>query len=239
MKLDVLAIGAHPDDVELSCGGTLAKLVKNGRVVGIVDLTQGELGTRGSAEIRAREAAEAARILGVSVRENLQIPDGNIENSMANRHKLIQAIRNFRPEVILFPFSSDRHPDHEGAHVLCKEAWFQSGLEKVPTEYKGKRQAAFRPRTFYNFMQWFEFAPSFVVDVTEEYDQSMQAIKAFKSQFHDPSSDEPDTVLSSPEFMEMLRVRREYYGDRIGCRYGEPFYSVNLVGIADILSIRP
>lgn len=234
MKLDVLAIGAHPDDVELSCGGTLIKLVKQGRKVGIVDLTEGELGTRGSPDIRKREAAEAARIIGATARECLHMPDGNIEASMENRLELVRMIRKYQPEVLLMPYSVDRHPDHERAFALCREAWFSSGLEKVETTLDGARQTPFRPRAYYSFMQWYEFAPSFVVDISEEYEQRMNAVRAFRSQFHDPTSNEPETVLTSPDFIEMLRTRYEYYGDRIGKKYGEPFFSHAMVGVQDI-----
>ena len=190
--------------------------MRQGRSVGIVDLTDGELGTRGTPEIRAREAVEAAGILGVQVRESLSLPDGDIQNSVENRLQLIRIIRKYRPEVLLFPFYTDRHPDHANAHILCREAWFYSGLEKIETLDLNVRQEPHRPRNYYNYMQWFEFIPSFIVDITEEYDQRMEAVRSFKSQFHDPSSRERETALSTPEFMEMLRTRLEYYGDRIG-----------------------
>lgn len=237
MKLDVLAIGAHPDDIELACGGTIIKLVKQGRKVGIVDITDGELGTRGSREIRAEEAKKAASIMGVSVRESLGIADGNLENTPENRLKLIQAIRRHTPDVLLFPFSTDRHPDHEHAHVLCKESWFYAGLEKIVTFENEIRQKSFRPRNYYNYMQWFEFVPSFVVDITGEYDQRMEAVRAFASQIYDPKSKETDTVLSTPEFLEMLRTRFEYHGDRIGRKYGEPFFSPTGIRVTDLYSL--
>jgi bacillithiol biosynthesis deacetylase BshB1 len=237
LKLDVLAIAAHPDDIELSCGGTIIKLVKQGRKVGIVDLTEGELGTRGTREIRALEAQKAAAILGVTVRDNLGIPDGNIENTVENRVKLISALRRYKPDVLLFPFHTDRHPDHVNAHVLCREAWFFSGIDKIETTYRDVKQDAHRPRNYYNYMQWFEFVPSFVVDVSAEYLQRLDAVKAFRSQFHDPSSEEKETVLSTPEFLEMIRCRLEYYGDRIGKKYGEPFFSPSYVSVTDLFSL--
>jgi len=237
MKLDVLAFGAHPDDIELACGGAVIKLVKQGRKVGIVDLTEGELGTRGTREIRAHEAADATQILGVHLREGLGISDGNIENSMENRLKVIRVIRKHQPEVVLFPFHSDRHPDHEHAHVLCREASFYSGLEKIETLDQQMKQEPYRPRNYYNYMQWFEFIPSFIVDVTDEFEQRMEAMKAFKSQLHNPASNEPMTALSTPEFLEMVRTRLEYYGDRIGAKYGEPFYSPSSIGISDLFSL--
>ena len=238
MKLDVLAIGAHPDDVELACGGTIIKLVKQGRKVGLADLTDGELGTRGTREIRAREASDAAKIMGVEMRESLSIPDGNIEVNTENRFKVIRLIRQYQPDVLLFPYQIDRHPDHEHAHTLCREAWFYAGLQKIETIVDGQRQEPFRPRAYYHFMQWHEFTPSFIVDISNEFEQRMKCVKAFKSQFHDPKSSDRETVLSSPEFMEMLRTRLEYYGDKIGKRYGEPFYSFTTVIVNDLFALH-
>jgi bacillithiol biosynthesis deacetylase BshB1 len=237
LKLDVMAIGAHPDDVELSCGGIIAKLVKAGKQVGLVDLTEGELGTRGTPEIRAQEASEAARLLGVKVRENLGMPDGNIELSIENRLTVIAAIRRYRPEILLFPHWLERHPDHEHAHQLCREAWFYSGLSKIRTTFGGAEQEPFRPRSYYHFMQTYEFVPSFVVDISAEFEQRMQAVRAFRSQVFDPESTEPQTFLSTPDFLHMLETRFAYYGDRIGRKYGEPFYSINFTGIDDIFTL--
>ena len=238
MKLDVLAIGAHPDDVELTCGGTIIKLVKQGRSVGILDLTQGELGTRGDSRTRGRESANAASVMGVALRENLKLPDGNIEPTMEHRLKLVHVIRRLKPDVLLFPYHVDRHPDHERSHVLCREAWFSAGLQKVKTSVRGKSQDPFRPRAYYHYMQWFEFVPSFIVDVTEEFDQRMETMRAYRSQFHDPASREPGTILSTPEFLEMVRTRLEYYGDRIGRKYGEPFYSPALPEVKDLFTLN-
>jgi bacillithiol biosynthesis deacetylase BshB1 len=238
MKLDVLAIGAHPDDVDLSCGGTVAKLVKQGRRVGIADLTRGELGTRGSREIRAAEAAEAARILGVQVRVNLGMPDGNLETTLQNRLNIVRTIRQYQPDVLLFPYPVDRHPDHEHAHTLCREAWFAAGLAKIETTFHGKSQEPFRPRAYYHFMQWFEFQPSFIIDISDEFEQRMECVRAFKSQFYDPESNERQTILSTPEFLEMLRTRLAYYGDKIGKKYGEPFYSVTAVNVRDLFELN-
>ncbi|MFN0158855.1 MAG: bacillithiol biosynthesis deacetylase BshB1 [Bacteroidota bacterium] len=237
MKLDVLAIGAHPDDVELSCGGTIRKLVKQGRIVGICDLTEGELGTRGTVTIRRSESIEASNILGTRVRENLGLPDGNIEINYENRIKLMRVIRRYRPEILLFPHTFERHPDHEHAHRLCKEAWFYAGLAKVETEIDGIKQQAFRPSKYFMFMQTAEFIPSFIVDISEEYEDRVRAIRAFKSQFHDPESSEPETFLSNPEFMEFLRTRCEYLGDRIGRKYGEGFASFEPVKVDDLFSL--
>ncbi|MEO8168949.1 MAG: bacillithiol biosynthesis deacetylase BshB1 [bacterium] len=233
MKLDVLAIGAHPDDIELACGGTIIKLVKLGRKVGILDLTRGELGTRGTKEIREEEAKVATRSLGVHHRENLCLQDGNIELNEKSKLQLIQTIRRYRPELLLIPHWLERHPDHEHAHQLCRQAWFYSGLEKIETRENGVLQEPYRPRSYFHFMQSYEFIPSFIVDISDEYEARMDAVRAFNSQFYDPRSKERDTILSSPDFMEMLRTRFEYFGDRIGRKYGEPFYSVNMIGIND------
>jgi bacillithiol biosynthesis deacetylase BshB1 len=238
MKLDVLAIGAHPDDVELTCGGTVIKLVKQGRSVGILDLTEGELGTRGDRKTRAREAAKAAAVMGVAVRENLKLPDGNIESHMDNRLRLVRVIRALQPDVLLFPYPVDRHPDHERAHILCREAWFSAGLQKVPTSVRGKSQAPFRPRAYYLFMHWYEFDPSFIVDVSAEFEQRMETMRAYRSQFYDPASRERETVLSTPEFLEMIRTKLEYYGDRIGKKYGEPFFSPVPVEVKDLFTLN-
>ena len=234
MKLDVLAIGAHADDIELTCGGTIIKLVKQGKKVGLLDLTEGELGTRGTKETRAEEAKKGLAILGAAVRENLGIPDGNIQISTENRIKVIKVIRRYRPDVLLIPHWLERHPDHQQAHHLCKDSWFYAGLEKISTEENGIEQEPFRPRSYYHYMQVYEFTPSFVVDITNEYEQRMEAVRAYNSQFYDPKSSERETFLSQPGFMDMVKTRLEYYGDRIGAKYGEPFYSVNLVGLSSL-----
>jgi bacillithiol biosynthesis deacetylase BshB1 len=238
MKLDVLAIGAHPDDVELTCAGTVIKLVKKGRRVGILDLTQGELGTRGDRKTRSREAAAAAEVMGVAVRENLKLPDGNIESDLDSRLKLVRAIRTWQPDVLLFPYPVDRHPDHERTHLLCREAWFSAGLQRVATSVRGKSQAPFRPRAYYHYMQWYEFVPSFIVDVTAEFDRRMETMRAYRSQFFDPSSKERETILSTPDFLEMVRTRLEYYGDRIGRKYGEPFFSPASLEVGDLVTLN-
>jgi bacillithiol biosynthesis deacetylase BshB1 len=238
MKLDVLAIGAHPDDVELSCGGTVIKLVRQGRSVGVLDLTEGELGTRGTREIRAAEAAAAAEVMGVAVRLNAGFPDGNIENTFDARKKLIEIFRAYRPDVLLFPYPVDRHPDHEHAHILCREAWFYGGLEKIPTTWEGAPQEPFRPRSYYHFMQWFEFQPTFIVDVTAEFDTRMEAMRAYKSQFYDPQSSERSTILSTPEFIEMIKTRLRAYGNKIGRTYGEPFFSPHPMAVSDVWALH-
>jgi len=238
MKLDVLAIGAHPDDVELSCGGTVAKLARQGYRVGLVDLTDGEMGTRGSREVRAIEAAEAGKILGVTSRDSLHIPDAGIEITRDNLLALIRVIRRHKPDVLLIPHSEDRHPDHEHTHTLAREAWYYAGLRKIETQLDGTPQEAHRPRTYYHFMQWFEFEPSFIVDISETFEQRIEAMRAFRSQFYDPESKEPATILSTPEFIEMIRTRAEYYGDKIGATYGEPFFSPAALPVQDLFILH-
>jgi len=238
VKLDVLAIGGHPDDVELSCSGTIAKLVKQGRAVGILDLTRGELGTRGTPALRAKEAADAARILGVSVRDNLKIPDGNIEINKKNLARVIAVIRKYQPQILLIPYSSERHPDHEHAHQLAKEAWYYSGIAKIRTTDHGKLQRRFRPDYYFEYMMVHSFTPSFIVDISDVYTTRVAAIKAFKSQFFNPESKDPKTFLSTKDFMDFLETRAKYFGDLIGAKHGEPFFSSKPIGITDLLSLQ-
>jgi bacillithiol biosynthesis deacetylase BshB1 len=237
MQLDILAVGAHPDDVELCCAGTLAKLVGKGKKAGILDLTEGELGTRGTRRLRLREAAAAASILGC-VRENLRIPDGDIEVNQKNIKKMITVIRKYRPKMIIIPHWQERHPDHVHAHHLCKEAWYYSGLRKISTSLNGRKQEPWRPDNYIHFMQWYEFTPSFVVDITDVHETRLQAIKAHKSQFYDPASTEPATKLSDESFLDFVETRAKNYGAKIGVRYGEPFYSIESIGIEDPLDLR-
>lgn len=234
MHVDVLAIGAHPDDIELSCGGTIAKLVNDGHKVAIADITQGELGTRGTKEIRAKEASAAARILGIAARRNLKIPDGDIELNKTNIRKVITLIRELRPKILIIPHSVERHPDHVHAHRLCKESWYYAGLGKIETTLEGTRQKPHRPDNFFEFMQWFEFTPSFIVDISGTFDTKMKAIKAHASQFYNPKSKDPETLLSRPEFLERIQTDCEYYGKKIGSKYGEPFYSWTPLGVKTI-----
>ncbi len=238
MKLDLLAIGAHPDDVELACGGTVAKCVKRGYKVGIIDLTEGELGTRGNKIIRRDEAKKAAIILGVKIRENLRIPDGNIEINRKNLIRVIEIYRKYRPDIILIPHWQERHPDHVHAHYLCREAQYYSGLGKIKLNTHGKKLDAWRPGKYFHYMQKYEFTPSFIVDISDVYDLRVKAIKAHESQFYDPNSMEPETFLSSQYFLEFMETRMKYFGQKIGVKYGEPFYSVESIGVNDIFGLR-
>jgi len=237
MQLDVLAFGSHPDDVELTCAGTLARAKKEGFSAGIIDLTQGELGTRGDNKIRAKEAAAAARILGC-VRENLHIPDGNIELSEANRFAVIRVIRKYRPKIILIPHFAERHPDHIHTHHLCREAWYYAGLRKIRTKLDGKEQEAWRPQNYFNYMQWQEFQPTFIVDISDYFSIRLKAILAHKSQFPDPKSKEPKTLLSDVSFLDFVETRAKFYGYSIGAKYGEPFYSVEPIGVDNIFGLK-
>jgi bacillithiol biosynthesis deacetylase BshB1 len=225
LELDVLFFAAHPDDVELSCGGTAAKLAKIGKKIGIVDLTEGELSTRGSVTSRKKEAAKAAKILGISKRINLSIPDGNIENNPPIRIKIIKILRDLRPEIIFFPHYHDRHPDHFHTHELVKEAAFYSGLQKIHTTLNGKPQKFFRPKKNYYFMQTYTFEPNVITDITEVYDIKVKAISAYSSQFFNLKSKEPDTFISDPKFLKYLEARARFYGFQIGVEYGEPFFT--------------
>ncbi len=225
MNLDVLVFGAHPDDAELSMGGTIAKMTKSDIKVGLVDLTRGELGTRGSAETRQREAFQAAILLKVAIRENLHIPDGDIAITKDNMMKIIIAIRKYRPKIIFAPYKNDRHPDHIAASKLVKRAFFASGLPKIKTFDKDSAQEAFRPKKLYYYMQTYTFQPSFLVDISDTFEVKMQAVRAFSSQFHDPKSKEPETFISKPGFIKFLESRAQFYGFKIQKDYAEPFFS--------------
>ncbi len=223
MKLDILAIGAHPDDVEMSCGATIAKEIAAGKVVGILDLTRGELGTRGSAEIRSKEAKEAARILGVKVRENLGLSDGFFQNTKEAQLAVIRMIRKYRPEVVLCNAVEDRHIDHGKGSKLSSDACFLSGLRRIETELDGESQQAWRPRHVYHYIQWKELEPDFVVDVSGYMDKKLEAVFAYRSQFYDENSKEPETPISSKNATESLRYRNRNLGRLIGTEYGEGF----------------
>jgi len=234
LKLDALFFAAHPDDIELSCGGTVAKLVKLGKKVGIADLTQGELSTRGSTALRKKEALNAAKILGISGRINLGIPDGDIQNTLANRTRIIKIIRDLRPEIIFFPHFHDRHPDHFHAHELVKEAAFYSGLSKIKTTLNSKHQKAHRPRKNYYYMQTYVFEPNIIADISDVHSIKMKAISCYKSQFYDPISKEPATFISDPRFIKFIETRARNYGFMVGVEFGEPFYTEEKVKLNPI-----
>ena len=230
MKLDILAFGAHPDDVELSCGGTIAKLVAQGKKIGIIDLTQGELGTRGTAETRKIEAENAAKILGVSVRENLNMPDGFLENSKKFQLQIIQKIRQYQPEIVLCNAIKDRHPDHAKASKLVSDACFLSGLLKIETvDLEGKNQKEHRPKQVYHYIQWLEIEPDFVIDITGFETIKMQSCLAYQTQFYNPNSTEKETPISSQNFQESILYRNKNWGRLSGVDFAEGFTSEKLL----------
>ena len=225
MTLDVIVFASHPDDAELTMGGTIAKFTHNNLKVGIIDLTRGELSTRGTIQTRQKEAKRAASILKIAIRENLHIPDGGILRNKANLMKLIKIIRKYKPKIVFAPYFNDRHPDHIDTSILVKEAVFSSGLVKIITHYKNIRQEAYRPKKIFYYMQTYTFDPSFIVDITGYHDIKMEAVKAFSTQFFDSKNKEPQTFISRPEFINYIESRSLFYGFQIGKQYGEPFYS--------------
>jgi bacillithiol biosynthesis deacetylase BshB1 len=233
MKLDILAFGAHPDDVEISAGGLLIAEARKGKKVGIVDLTFGELGTRGTVDIRKEEAINAAEIIGCTVRENLGMRDGYLRNDEAHQLKVIEIIRKYQPEIILCNSPTDRHPDHGHASQLVVESSFLSGLRKIIT-HDPNGNDAWRPKAVYAYMQFYQFKPDFVYDISEVIDEKMKSILAHKSQFFDPNSKEPPTVIASEHFKDNLISRASEYGLQAGFRYGEPFKAFRIPGVKDV-----
>ena len=231
MKLDILAIGAHPDDVELSCGATLAKEISLGKKVGILDLTQGELGTRGSEEIRKKEAINAAEILGVSVRENLGFADGFFINDKIHQLEVIKMVRKYQPTIVLLNAVSDRHIDHQKGSELASAACFLAGLRKVETTIDGVIQEAWRPKQVYHYIQWDDLKPDFVVDISDFIETKMSAVKAYDSQFYNPESNEPTSPISSKNFIESVRYRAQNLGRLIGVSYAEGFTAERYVAV--------
>lgn len=230
MKIDVLAFGAHPDDVELSCAGVLLVEKSKSRTTGIIDLTRGELGTRGSVEMRNQESALAADILGVDVRENLDLKDGFFENNEEAQRKVIQVIRKYQPEVILCNAPSDRHPDHKKGAQLIRDAAFLSSLVKIETQVNGHLQAPWRPSYVFNYIQDKFLNPDFVIDITEVFDNKMKSILAYASQFYQEGMSGPQTYISKPEFMENHINRHRLLGKMIGVTYAEGFLSEKMIG---------
>lgn len=222
-KVDILAIGVHPDDVELSCSGTILKHIALGKKVAIVDLTQGELGTRGSGAIRLQEAKAAAEIMGVSHRENLGMLDGYFEHSVENKNKIITMIRKYRPEIVLANAISDRHPDHGRAAKLVADVCFYAGLRKIVTELDGNPQKEWRPKALYHYIQDNTLHPDLIIDVTGHTEKKFESIMAYKTQFFDPSSGEPSTPISSQAFLDILKGRMQMWGRVIGTDFGEGY----------------
>lgn len=230
MKLDVLAFGVHPDDVELSCAGVLLVEKLNGKKTGIIDLTQGELGTRGTAATRKQEAANAAKILQADVRENLEMADGFFKNDEAHQRKIIVALRKYQPEIVLCNAPSDRHPDHGRSARLVADAAFLSGLKKIETEVNGVPQDSWRPKYVFNYIQDKLLTPDFVIDISEVFDKKLEAIKAYTTQFHNTESNEPQTYISTPDFLDSVVYRHKWFGKMIGVKYAEGFITEKMTG---------
>lgn len=237
MKLDILAIGVHPDDVELSCAGTILKHIELGKTVGILDLTLGELGTRGNATIRTQEAMRAASILGVSVREQLNMADGFFENNETNQRLIIEVIRKYQPELILCNAISDRHPDHGRAAKVTADACFYSGLLKVETKENNTIQKPWRPKAVYHYIQDNFIEPDFVIDVTPYNDKKMESIMAYSSQFFDPNSKEPQTPISSKNFIDYINAKARLFGRSINVDFAEGFTVNRYIGVNNLFDL--
>jgi bacillithiol biosynthesis deacetylase BshB1 len=236
MKLDVLSFGVHPDDIELSCSGTLLIEKKSGKKIGITDLTRGELGTRGNAQIRKEEAENAAGILGVEIRENLEMADGFFLNDEENKRRVIKVLRKYRPEIILCNAPEDRHPDHGRSAELVNDAYFLSGLQKVKTHDENGDQKEWRPKYIFHYIQDRYLKPDFVVDISEVFDKKIEAINEFATQFYNGETNEqgPQTYVSSPEFLESVINRAKMFGKMIGVRYAEGFISKKMIGVKSL-----
>lgn len=230
-KVDILAIGAHPDDIELSCAGTIAKVVSEGKKVAIVDLTQGELGTRGSAEIRLQEAAKAGEILGVVARENLKLRDGFLVNSEEYQLRIVEMIRKYQPEIVLCNAIDDRHPDHAKAAKLTADACFLAGLRRIETALDGESQEAWRPKHVFHYIQWRDLKPDFVVDITGFMDKKIASCAAYVSQFYDPNSNEPVTPIATKDFYESITYRAQNLGRQTGVEFAEGFNTARIIAL--------
>lgn len=237
MKLDILAIAAHPDDVELSAAGTLMSHIAQSKKCGILDLTQGEMGTRGTPEIRKLEAQAASKIVGIEVRENINIGDCTFENSFENQKAIIQIIRKYQPEILLINAPEDRHPDHGKAAKLATDAQFFSGLRKIETVDNQAIQAPWRPKSVYHYIQDKFLIPDFVVDITPYFERKIEAIKAYKTQFYDPNSTEPSTYIADEKYFDYLEARALEFGHSIGVKYAEGFIKQKQLGIKNFFDL--
>jgi len=238
MKLDILVIAAHPDDAELSCSGTIAAHIAKGFKVGILDLTHGERGTRGTPEVRLEEGRISAEILGLSARENLEFKDVFFLDDEQHHLEIAKIIRKYQPEIVLANAVSDRHPDHGKGALVASKACFISGLRKVVTHIDGEEQAAWRPKNIYHYIQNNYVHPDFVVDITDFWDIKVKSIKAFKSQFYDPNSREPESFISSPEFLDFIEARAKEFGHSINVKYGEGFTVEKMVGVSNLFDLK-
>ena len=237
-NVDILAFAAHPDDLELSASGTLMKHIAEGKKVVIVDLTQGELGSRGTIETRYAEAFDADRIMGISQRVNLKMADGFFEINEVNKRLIIEQIRRFQPKIVLANAISDRHPDHGRGSQLVSEACFLSGLRKVNTKWEGAEQLAFRPDFVYHYIQDHYLEPDFAIDVTDFVDKKFEAIMAYKTQFHNPNSKEPQTPISGEDFLDFIKGRMLQYGRSIGVKYAEGFQVERTIGVDNFFDLK-
>lgn len=238
MKLDILAFAAHPDDVELSCGGTLYKHIQNGKKAGIVDLTRGELGTRGNPVIRKKEAYAASAILGIVARENLGFADNFLENNEKHKTEIVKMIRKYQPDIILANAVRDRHPDHGIAGKIVSDAAFLAGLSKFKTRLGKKSQDSWRVKAVYHYIQDRYIEPDFIIDVTDTMEQRMKAVMAFRSQIFDPSSTEPDTPISSREFIDSIYAKAVIYGRLLGVKYAEGFTTERAPGVRSLFDLK-
>ncbi|MBW7839713.1 MAG: bacillithiol biosynthesis deacetylase BshB1 [Chitinophagaceae bacterium] len=239
MKLDILAIGVHPDDVELSCAGVLIMEQMNGKLTGILDLTKGELGTRGTAATRKKEAADAAKVMGVAVRENLGLADGFFENNKESQLKIIRVIRKYQPDVVFANSLDDRHPDHGRAAKLVEDACFLSGLRKIKTKDGGREQTPWKPSYIFHYLQDYYHKPDILIDISDAIEKKIEAIRCYKTQFYTKGfkNNEPQTYISSPEFMNFIVSRTEAFGKHIGVRHAEGFVSRKMIGLKNLESI--
>jgi len=238
MKLDILAFSVHPDDIELGCSGTLLVEKLQGKKIGIIDLTRGELGTRGTAETRDKEAAAAAKILQLDIRENLAFADGFFKNDEAHQRKVIAAIRKYQPEIVLCNAPEDRHPDHGRSAQLVEDAGFLSGLRKIATtDHNGNVQEPWRPKYIFNYIQDRYLQPHFVVDISDVIDKKVESIKAYATQFYNPDLQEPETYISSPDFLDSVLYRSKMLGKMIGVKHAEGFISKKVIGLENLNSL--
>lgn len=237
MKLDILVMAAHPDDAELAVSGTISAAIAQGKKVGIVDFTRGELGTRGTPEIRLAESAEASKVLGIHARVNLELADGFFQNDQESQLKLIEVIRAFQPEIVLANALEDRHPDHGKGAQLAIDACFLSGLRKIETTRDGVKQTEWRPKQLFHYIQDRYLTPDFVIDISKHWATKEASIRAFRSQFFDPNSTEPASYISSPEFLNFIEARAREMGHKIGVQYGEGFQTQKTIAIHDLTSL--
>ncbi|MFT4856452.1 MAG: bacillithiol biosynthesis deacetylase BshB1 [Algoriphagus sp.] len=236
-KLDVLVFAAHPDDAELGCSGTIAALLAKGKKVGVVDFTQGEMGTRGTPEIRLQESAKAAKILQLSARENLGFKDVFFKNDETHQLKLVEMIRKYQPEIVIANAISDRHPDHGKGSSVATQACFMSGLRKIETSFEGINQSPWRPKVVYHYIQNNFINPDFVVDITPYWQTKIDSIMAYRSQFYDPTSKEPTSFISDPDFIPFIEARAREYGHKIMVKYGEGFTAERIPGVTDLFNL--